>query len=458
MHPTSLENMQKCHDRFLVPSGLPEQGELLILDIGGADVNGSYREIFSDLPCRYLTADLAGSGVDITLTDPYQVPLPDASVDIVLSGQMLEHCEFFWLAFQEMIRLLKPEGFLFLIAPSAGPIHRYPVDCYRFYPDAFQALARYAHCHLEAVWRDERGPWQDLVGVFRKQPLPTLIDRADRMGQAHWPLTGGGNISWDPMEHASPEEEVVAGKWEYLEVLQLAHEILAPRLYLEIGVRRGRSLALSVGTSIGVDPAAEIGYPLPDSTRLFATTSDAFFEFDAPTAMGQQPLDLAFIDGMHLFEYALRDLMQVELRSGPATLVVIDDIYPNHPHQASRRRQTRVWTGDVWKLYPCLREYRPDLFLLPLDTSPTGLLLIAGLDRSNRVLWDWYNPIVRRFQEMPDDSPPNEVLRRSDAVNPDSPVVMALLRELRMLRDTGATSSQVVNRLHQITQGCQPPP
>ena len=46
-------------------------------------------------------------GVDIRLADPYRIPLPDASVDIVLSGQMLEHNEFFWLTFLEMSRVLK---------------------------------------------------------------------------------------------------------------------------------------------------------------------------------------------------------------------------------------------------------------------------------------------------------------------------------------------------------------
>ena len=56
---------------------------------------------------------------------------------------MLEHCEFFWRAFEEVIRVVKDDGFVFLIAPSAGPEHRYPVDCYRFYADAYHALAKY---------------------------------------------------------------------------------------------------------------------------------------------------------------------------------------------------------------------------------------------------------------------------------------------------------------------------
>ena len=447
MHPSSTENMQKCHDRYLLSSGLLAKQELLILDIGGMDVNGSYRDIFPYAQCRYLTADLAADGVDINLIDPYHLPLANASVDVILSGQMLEHCEFFWLSFQEMVRVLQPEGFIFLIAPSAGPIHRYPVDCYRFYPDAYQALARYAHCRLEAVWRDERGPWQDLVGVFRKTPMPVAAARV------YPPPAIQETTAWDPTCTASPEEEATGGQREYLDILAQAHRVLQPRLYLEIGVRHGRSLSLAVGPSIGIDPAPEITCSVPPTTQLHTVTSDDFFEFATQETLGDQPLDLAFIDGMHLFEYALRDLMHIERRAGPTTLVVIDDIYPNHPHQASRRRQTRVWTGDVWKLYLCLREYRPDLFLMTLDTFPTGLLLIAGLDRSNRVLWDWYNPIVRRFQEMPDVSPPDEVLQRTTAVDPNLPVVGNLLREIRALRDSEASAVQIAKHLRQLVQG-----
>ena len=159
--------------------------------------------------------------MDIVLTDPYHVPLPDASVDVVLSGQMLEHCEFFWLAFQEMVRLMKPEGFIFLIAPSAGPIHRYPVDCYRFYPDAYHALAKLAGCHLQAVWRDERGPWQDLVGVFRRSPPPPLPARPGASAGAAAPPSPAGGFA------SRPEEELVGGSLDYIEVLAQAHALLA---------------------------------------------------------------------------------------------------------------------------------------------------------------------------------------------------------------------------------------
>ncbi|MCU0836946.1 MAG: class I SAM-dependent methyltransferase, partial [Chromatiaceae bacterium] len=86
MHPSSLENMQKCHARFFARSPLAERDRLRVLDIGGADVNGSYRTVFAGPRFDYRTADLSpGPGVDLVLTDPYRIPVPDGSVDIVLS-------------------------------------------------------------------------------------------------------------------------------------------------------------------------------------------------------------------------------------------------------------------------------------------------------------------------------------------------------------------------------------
>jgi SAM-dependent methyltransferase len=168
MHPSSLDNMQRCYDRYIKAGPLGRRDRVTVLDMGGADVNGSYRQIFSDKRFDYSATDLTpGEGVNIVLDDPYHVPLPDGSVDVVISGQTLEHCEFFWLTFAEMVRLLKPDGFIFLIAPSQGPEYRFPVDCYRFYPDAYRALAKWANCDLVEVWRDDRDLWRDLVGVFQ---------------------------------------------------------------------------------------------------------------------------------------------------------------------------------------------------------------------------------------------------------------------------------------------------
>lgn len=449
MHPSSLENMQRCYDRYIADWVKAEPTQTLhVLDVGGADVNGSYHDIFS-APCfNYTAADLSpGDGVQLVLEDPYRLPLADESVDIVLSGQMLEHSEFFWLAFKEMVRIMKPSGFVFLIAPSSGPIHRYPVDCYRFYPDAYAALARYAGCHLQEVWRDTRGPWQDLVGVFCGSPLP--LPRPHPMPAS---LEGLMSSVAPPIEAASREAEAIAGTVPYLEVMEDIHAHLEPTQYLEIGIRNGRSLALADCPAIGIDPAPMITAQLGDHVQVIDSTSDDYFFARAGSTSDQILPDLVFIDGMHLFEFALRDFMNVERHASATTLAVIDDIYPNHPEQATRNRSTRVWMGDVWKLHLLLRETRPDLTLLPLDTQPSGLLLIAGLDPRNQVLWQRYNPLVRQYRDKLSERPPEHVLNRQDAVDPaDSTLVRGICSRLRTLRSSRrVTPSEVGASLHKL--------
>lgn len=415
MHASSMENMKRCIDWYLPPD------PRLVIDLGASDVNGSYRALMP-AGVNYVGFDLEpGPGVDRILDDPYHIPLEEGSVDTVLSGQMLEHCAHFWRVFQEIARVLKPGGLAFVIAPSGGPIHRYPVDCYRFYPDAYQALAEWSGLRLVHCWMDQRGPWRDLVGVFQK---------GGTLAQVTGPAGAASPAPLD-VTHPDPAAEVTRGARPYREVLARAHALLSPRLYLEIGVRRGGSLALANCDSIGIDPdpdlPADMPADLPPSRLdLHRTTSDDFFFFNAAGVLAGRKVDLAFIDGMHLVDFALRDFMNLERIMAPGGAIVIDDVLPNHPIQAERSRRSRVWCGDVWRIVPLLREARPDLRMTLLDTAPSGLLVISRLNPASSVLWDDYNPRLRALLFAP-AAPPEDVLTRTTALAPDEANIRAAL-------------------------------
>jgi len=430
MHASSMENMRKCVSRYFLNSPLSTRSTVSILDIGGRDVNGSYADLFRGDQFDYKGVDIEeADGVSIVLEDPYKLPVPDNSVDIVLSGQMLEHCEYFWLTFSEMIRVLKDDGILFLIAPSGGPIHKYPVDCYRFYPDAYLALAKYANCYAVDVWHDNRGPWNDLVGVFsktdyEKQTGPVIF--ADEMKQASQ-LVGLKPEKTDASEATS-------GVAPYLDTLRLLHERWQPTTYLEIGVWTGESLELAQCPAVGVDPSPTRKAARTPQSRLVKMGSDDFFE-DKTDEILKGKLDLAFIDGMHLFEYAMRDFMHIEQYTTPQSVVIIDDVSPNHPDQANRVRTTSNWTGDVWKLHIILKRFRPDLLLVPIDTQPTGLLMVLGLDAKNKVLWEKYNPIVDTHATK--HPPPDEILKREWALSPTGDDFAEIVRIVEQARQEG---------------------
>lgn len=187
---------------------------------------------------------------------------------------------------------------------------------------------------------------------------------------------------------------------DYLEVLRLMHALLRPRTYLEIGVAAGDSIVLvGPGTrAVGVDPAPAIRHPLPATTRIFTQTSDAFFaENDMAALFDGLPVDLAFIDGMHLFEFALRDFINVEKHCAAGSTILLDDCWPLDRRSAARERATKFWTGDVWRLLPALRKYRPDLRVRTIATTPGGQCVVRGLDPASRVLEENYDRIVAEF-------------------------------------------------------------
>ena len=171
MHPTAMNNCKSFFDAYS-KSFLPSK-ETKVVEIGSQDVNGSLRSV-APIEFEYVGVDFqAATGVDIVLDDPYSLPFESESVDIVLSSSCFEHSEMFWLVFLEVMRILKPAGVFYLNAPSAGSFHRYPVDCWRFYPDSGRAMVSWSkrnniNAQLLESYIQKGGTWQDFVGVFVK--------------------------------------------------------------------------------------------------------------------------------------------------------------------------------------------------------------------------------------------------------------------------------------------------
>jgi hypothetical protein len=226
------------------------------------------------------------------------------------------------------------------------------------------------------------------------------------------------------------------------EFLAALHTCVHPRNYLEIGVSGGDSLVLSRVPSIAVDPAFQIKTSIRTEVQLVRATSDQFFARQEPLRflrggrnpwrnlrhnrpllgglVGRATVDLAFIDGMHLFEFALRDFMNVERRSSPTSVIVLDDMLPRSVVEAARDRTTKDWAGDVYKLVAVLRQYRPDLVVVQVDTQPTGVLVVLGTDDASTVLWDHYDEIVAENMLPDPQVVPTSVLERVEAVNPEA--------------------------------------
>ncbi len=222
-----------------------------------------------------------------------------------------------------------------------------------------------------------------------------------------------------------------------LELLAEVHRRLAPERYLEIGVRRGDSLALARGQAVAIDPRYSIEAELRCQVSLFRTTSDDYFSQPDPLApTGGRPFDLAYIDGLHLFEFVLRDLINAERFSSPRGAIILHDVLPRNVEEAARVKHTRMWTGDAYQIIGVLRTYRPDLAVVPIGTEPTGLLLLVGLDPDNSVLADRYDQIVSEFRATDPQPVPADLLDRFDAQPPAQVLGSGLWEVLRSAADT----------------------
>jgi len=188
MHLSSIDKMKSFREKYL--SG-KEDTKLKILDLGSMEIGGCYRPLFDEEKWEYTGVDLlSGKNVDLVLSDPYNwLEIESNSVDVFISGQTFEHIEYFWKTILEIARVLKPGALCCVIAPSGGPEHRYPVDCWRFYPDGFKALARYAGLEVLDVgtqwepkgYRDGSDVWADTMLVAGKPEIKIDKDQKEHI-------------------------------------------------------------------------------------------------------------------------------------------------------------------------------------------------------------------------------------------------------------------------------------
>jgi SAM-dependent methyltransferase len=201
MHDTSLIYAKSFYETYVKTSNR-------VVDIGGRNVNGSFKDIFPN----YIALDfIEGPGVDIVMEDPYTIPLPDESEQYIISSSCFEHCDMFWLLFLEIMRVLKPNGVFYLNVPSNGDFHRWPVDCWRFYPDSGNALVSWAKRNkykaelLESfVGKQKQDIWNDYVAVFIKNADYTneypnrMIDKDNHFNNGYV-LGKSGIINYEPI-------------------------------------------------------------------------------------------------------------------------------------------------------------------------------------------------------------------------------------------------------------------
>lgn len=186
----------------------------------------------------------------------------------------------------------------------------------------------------------------------------------------------------------------------YHEFLRNMQEHVKPTSYFEIGTLHGITLANAKCASIAVDPVFRIQTDVvgeKPACHLYQQTSDEFFAEHSLSEIFGGPVDFAFLDGMHLFEFLLRDFINTEKHCKRSSVIALHDCLPLDNYMTLRSQDdplwlktkyTGYWTGDVWKIVPVLKKFRPDLAITILDCVGTGLVLVTNLDPNSTILAD----------------------------------------------------------------------
>jgi len=108
-----------------------------------------------------------GPGVEF-VADVEAMPQPDASVGTVIAMNTFEHVPRVWRGFEEIYRVLRPDGALLISCPFYFHIHGFPGDYWRFTPDALDLLLERYPSRIIGWHGPERRPANVWALAFRE--------------------------------------------------------------------------------------------------------------------------------------------------------------------------------------------------------------------------------------------------------------------------------------------------
>ena len=146
-----------------------------VYEIGSYQVEGQealidLRGLFAGR--EYLGIDFrAGPGVDL-VADVEKLPFPDASVGTVLALSTFEHVRHFWKGFDEVYRVLRPDGVLIVSCPFYFHVHGYPSDYWRFTTYALDAMLERYPTRILGWHGPDRRPINVWAIAWREDAIP----------------------------------------------------------------------------------------------------------------------------------------------------------------------------------------------------------------------------------------------------------------------------------------------
>ena len=172
--------------------------------------------------------------------------------------------------------------------------------------------------------------------------------------------------------------------------------------YLEIGVQTGATFhRVEVSEKVGVDPD-------PTSRASLHITSDFYFDI----LDENKKFDLIYVDGLHEWQTALRDIKNAVRHLSENGVIVVDDIAPKRESHQTRKPTHIYWTGDVWIAWLiATTDLREEFDLFSVDLAfGQGIIIPKKFGTSkqekkvdqlpNSMNWKYYEQNHTQFHNM----------------------------------------------------------
>jgi len=311
-----------------------------------------------------------------------------------------------------------------------GPRHGYPEAAIqimvgeglrRFYEIALRPYSDFAGKPIEMALPFTRVEHQ-FTGDRYGEYLPYVPADADWTTQIYPPNASSDEYYWWMAPRGSDGSKTTYQKETgselrhtglgYLAFMATLSVHLSCRAYFEIGTGSGNTLKAFRCDSVCIDPHFLVSQDVLQGRRrahFFQMTSDEFFEHNDLKTYLPCGFDIAFLDGLHHFEVLLRDFINTEQCCHDRSTMLVHDCLPLNERMTERVMRideaedpsTRdAWTGDVWRLLPILKKFRPDLRVQQFDCGPTGLVVCTRLDPKSSILSQNYHNIVHEFSKL----------------------------------------------------------
>lgn len=160
----------------------------MMLDVGCG--TRRYESIFRETVDSYIGLDwpeIKDRALQDVIGDAMKIPFKNASFDVVLATELMEHLPAPHNFLVEVARVLREGGIFILSVPFMEPVHEAPRDYYRFTRFSLRLLLEEHGFSIQKIWK-KGGWWSVVLGSFVNQSLYDWATSPDKMGRRRYGL------------------------------------------------------------------------------------------------------------------------------------------------------------------------------------------------------------------------------------------------------------------------------